>query len=269
MKIVIARPAIIGPSYKEPCPGFTEGLHGPTGLTIAAYRGIIRSMHCNPNYPSQVFPVDMTSNCILACAWRQARSEDNKIFYCNITESGSNPITCGEGFEKGKKVIREYPLSLSLWYPGGTIKTNYYHHLFCMIFFHYLPAYFIDFLLVLLRRKPFLVKVQHRVSQGLKVFQYYSTRNWIFKNSNMMELYSELSEKDKEIFFFDMSVVNYDEYIKNGTLRVRYYLLNDKPETLPKARATLRKLYFLDKFCKASFFVLILYFLLKIYNSFF
>jgi fatty acyl-CoA reductase len=267
MKIAIARPSIVTASYKDPLPGFIEGVNGPTGLMIGASRGVIRSMHCNPNYNSQSFPVDMTANCILACAWKRAQSGGDEIFYCNITESGAHPITWGEAIERGRKVFHEYPLCLSLWYPDGSIKSNYYHHLFCVVFFHYMPAYFIDFLLVLFRQKPFLVKVQHRVSQGLKVLQYYTTRDWIFKNTNMLELYKELSDKDKEIFFFDLSVVDYDEYLKNYVLGIRHFLLKEKPETLPKARTTLRKLYFLDRFCKTSFFAFILYFLIKkIYN---
>ncbi len=263
IKIAITRPAIITASHKEPFPGFVEGLNGPTGLMLASYYGVIRSMYCNSNYPSELIPVDTTANCILACAWKRAQSEDNEIFYCNVTESGVNPLTWGEAIKKGRKVMHEYPLSLSLWYPGGSIKSNYYHHLFCVIFFHYLPAYFIDFLLALFRQKPFLVKVQRRVSQGLSVLQYYIIRKWKFKNANMLGLHRGLSEKDKELFNFDLSVVDYDDYIKNYVLGIRHYLLKEKPETLPKSRKTLRKLYLLDKFCKASFFVMILYFLIK------
>jgi fatty acyl-CoA reductase len=253
MKIAIVRPAIITASHKEPFPGFIESLNGPTGVLAGCARGVIRSMHCNSNYPSELIPVDMTANCILACAWKRVQSEENEIFYCNITESEVHPLTFGEIAEMGLKFIRKHPLSLSLWYPSGSFKSNYYHHLFCVIFFHYLPAYFIDFLLILFRQEPFLVKVQRRVSQGLKVFQYYTTRKWNFKNANMLELHQGLSEKDKELFNFDLSVVNYEDYIENYVLGIRHYLFKEKPETLPKARKTLWKLYLLDKFCKALF----------------
>lgn len=270
VRIVIARPSIVTASYLEPMPGFIEGVNGPTGLMIGASRGVIRSMHCNPNYTSESFPVDMTSNCLLACAWKRAQASNNEVFYCNITESGSHPITWGEAIEKGRKVFYEYPLTYALWFPDGSIKSNYYYHMFCVIFFHYLPAYVIDFLLVLFRQKPFLVNVQHRVSQGLKVLQYYTTKQWIFKNTNMLNLYKEMSDQDKETFFFDLSKVDYDEYLKNYVLGTRHYLLKEKPETLPKARALMKKLYYLDRFCKTSFFALILYYLYKkVFSRFF
>lgn len=63
-------------------------------------------------------------------------------------------LTWGQAVEKGRDIFYKNPLCFSLWYPDGSIKSNYWHHLFCVIFFHYLPAYLIDGLLVLMRRKP-------------------------------------------------------------------------------------------------------------------
>lgn len=85
------------------------------------------------------------------------------------------------------------------------------------------------------------MNVQKRVSQGLKVLQYYTTRNWIFKNDNFRKLYEEMNEVDKEKFCCDLRQVNIKEYLLNYILGTRHYLLKDKPETLPKARAMLKK----------------------------
>lgn len=71
----------------------------------------------------------------------------------NLTER-SNFLTWGEALEVGKKFFFENPLCFSLWYPDGSLKANYYQHLFCVIFFHYLPALVIDGLLIIIRRKP-------------------------------------------------------------------------------------------------------------------
>lgn len=63
-------------------------------------------------------------------------------------------MTWGESIEEGKKQFYKNPLSYSLWYPDGSIKSSYFVHMFSVIFFHYLPAYLIDFLLIILRKKP-------------------------------------------------------------------------------------------------------------------
>lgn len=86
-----------------------------------------------------------------------------------------------------------------------------------------------------------MVNVQKRVSQGLKVLQYYTTRDWVFKNENFIKLQQEMNEVDKEKFCCDLTRVNLEEYLLNYILGTRLYLLKEKPESLPKARALLKR----------------------------
>lgn len=73
--IAIARPSIVISAFKEPYEGWVEGLNGPTGLIIGGGRGVIRSMHCNPDYNADIMPVDMTINAIIAVSWERAYNE--------------------------------------------------------------------------------------------------------------------------------------------------------------------------------------------------
>lgn len=141
-------------ALNEPFPGWIEGLNGPTGLMIAAARGVVRSMHCNPDYPADVVPVDMAINAIVAAAWDRGLRADKRIRYCNVSLDHEKQLTWGESIDRGKQLFYKNPLCFSLWYPDGSVKSNYWHHMFCVIFFHYLPAYFIDALCVLFRKKP-------------------------------------------------------------------------------------------------------------------
>ncbi|GBP15412.1 Fatty acyl-CoA reductase 2, partial [Eumeta japonica] len=56
-------------SIKEPLPGWIEGVNGPTGLMIGAARGVIRSMHCNPDYSSTIIPVDKAINGMIVAGY--------------------------------------------------------------------------------------------------------------------------------------------------------------------------------------------------------
>jgi fatty acyl-CoA reductase len=210
-------------------------------MMIGAAKGVIRSMHCNPDLPSESIPVDININCIIALAYKRSLIEGDNVYYCNISDNGDNPLTWKDSIELGKKLFYEYPMSIALWYPNGSIKSNYYVHLLCVIFFHYLPAYIIDFLLFITGNKPFLVDVQKRVSQGLKVLQYYTTRPWIFKNDNFKKLYNEMNDVDKEKFYCDLKQINYEDYILNYILGTRQYILKESPDSLPKARKTLKR----------------------------
>lgn len=121
---------------------------------IGAGKGVIRSMHCNPDFNSEAVPVDLAINAIITIAYKRAKMSKESVYFCNVTDSGINPLTWGQSLEIGRELFNKYPMCQSLWYPNGSIKTNYYHHLFCVVFFHYLPAYFIDFLMVVIRQKP-------------------------------------------------------------------------------------------------------------------
>ncbi|XP_063710096.1 putative fatty acyl-CoA reductase CG5065 [Culicoides brevitarsis] len=258
--IAVARPSIVFAALKKPIPGWIEGMNGPTGLAIGAARGVIRTMHCNPDYNIDAIPVDVTINGIIAIAWQRGMRADKDIFYVNLTER-SNFLTWGESLDIGRENFFEYPLTFALWYPDGSLKSNYYHHLLCVIFFHYLPALLIDGLLIVLRKKPFMWRVQKKVSNGLKVLQYYTTKPWVFKTDNYAALEESLCESDKEKFYMDTSTMDWRPYLLEYTKCTRTYILNEPPETLPKARANLKRLYYLDRFVQLCVYGFILYLL--------
>lgn len=52
-----------------------------------------------------------------------------------------------------------------------------------------------------------LVGIQRRVSQGLKVLQYYTTKNWVFKNEKFLHMKDKMSPKDQETFYFSVEEV--------------------------------------------------------------
>lgn len=42
-------------------------------------------MHCNPDFPADIIPVDVTINAIIAAAWERGQQYENKnIEYRNI-----------------------------------------------------------------------------------------------------------------------------------------------------------------------------------------
>lgn len=116
-----------------------------------------------------------------------------------------------------------------------------------------------------------LVDVQNRISQGLKVLQYYTTKKWVFVNDNLLRMQQTMCKEDVKKFNFNIDEVSttfyvvlcmyvliyfitfssvkidQDKYITNYILGARHFLLKEKPETLPAARSLLRRLYLLDR----------------------
>lgn len=52
-----------------------------------------------------------------------------------------------------------------------------------------------------------LVGIQRRISQGLKVLQYYTTKNWTFKNEKFLQMKEKMSAKDQKTFYFSVEEV--------------------------------------------------------------
>jgi fatty acyl-CoA reductase len=54
----------------------------------------------------------------------------------------------------GRKLIVKVPLNGTAWYPGGSMKKNWFLHQFALILTHWIPAYFLDCVIYLAGHKP-------------------------------------------------------------------------------------------------------------------
>uniref|UniRef100_T1GXP4 Fatty acyl-CoA reductase C-terminal domain-containing protein n=1 Tax=Megaselia scalaris TaxID=36166 RepID=T1GXP4_MEGSC len=115
--------ATVSPSAFEPVPGWVDNLNGPTGLMVGAAKGVIRSIP--PTCPVYT-----------------------------ITISERRKLTWGEALVMSKRVGYKYPVLMGLWYPDGSVTMNKMKHRMNVFFFQWIPAYLVDFLMWILRKKP-------------------------------------------------------------------------------------------------------------------
>lgn len=85
-----------------------------------------------------------------------------------------------------------------------------------------------------------MCRVQQRVSDGLSVLQFFTTRKWDFRSERFFALFKELEPRDQELFNMDMENIDYAEYMKRVILGGRQYCLKEPLSTLPKARMQLK-----------------------------
>ncbi|KAG7295476.1 hypothetical protein JYU34_021671 [Plutella xylostella] len=259
--IAIARPSIITAIWKEPIPGWVDNLNGPTGLLMGAGKGVIRSMHCEPSYQCDAMPVDVVANGCILVAYATAMDRPKEVQVYNITLSGVIRQTWGEIIEKGREMVNKYPLTVALWYTGGSIKSYKWSHQLSVVFTHYLPAYLVDGLLLVMGKKTFLVKVQDRISHGIKILQHYTQKEWHFTNDKFLALQNRISEFDRSIFYIDVKPVNMNAYMRNYVLGVRQYCCKEDPSTLAKARKIHKVRYLADVAVKVFFYAMLLWLL--------
>ncbi|XP_046976795.1 putative fatty acyl-CoA reductase CG5065 [Vanessa cardui] len=257
---VIARPSIVCPAFKEPLAGWVDSLNGPVGLMLGAGKGVIRTMLCDGTLIAQVVPVDTAINAIIAIGMiegsKTKKSEVMPIYNVNIGHQ--KPTTWGDVLKVAKDYARKFPFALPLWYPNGDITTNHILHEYRRIFYHIIPAYFIDFIFLILGQKRFMIRVQNRVNQGLDVLQYFTMRPWNFPCPNFDSIQTKLNEEDKVTFNTDLTTADRDKYMTLCVEGGRIYCLKEDPTKIYINRRYHNFLYVLDWIVKIFFWLMIL-----------
>lgn len=82
--------------------------------------------------------------------------------------------------------------------------------------------------------------VQTRISDGLDVLQFFTTRAWNFETVNFEYMIDQQSPQDSKIFNMDKESVEIKEYMMNLILGGRQYCLKEPLSTIPKARMQLK-----------------------------
>ncbi|KAG5888820.1 hypothetical protein JTB14_016022 [Gonioctena quinquepunctata] len=202
LPVVIMRPSIVIPIWKEPIPGWTDNINGPAGLLIGAGKGVIRTMYCNSDRYADFLPVDIGVNAMILSSYDFLTYGERRIY--NLTSSSLYKISWSEIIEIGRNVIEtKMPLNNVAWYPGGSMKKSRLLHNICFYLFQMLPAILVDALLVILGYKPVLLRVQKRISKGYEVFEYYANNQWDFNNDEAMKVRDLLNPRERQIYKVD------------------------------------------------------------------
>ncbi|KAJ8956248.1 hypothetical protein NQ318_014980 [Aromia moschata] len=260
LPVIIQRPSIIIPVWKEPIPGWTDNINGPAGLLIGAGKGVIRTMYCNSDRYADYLPVDIGVNAMLVSAWDYLTYKERRIY--NLTSSSQYKISWSDIIEIGREVINtRMPLNGVAWYPGGSMKRSKLYHNICFYLFHIIPAIIVDILLFLLGYKPVLMRVQKRITRGFEVFEYYANNQWDFVNDESLNARENLNPRERQTYKVDGDGINYHDYFTNCVHCARLYILNEPDDTIPAAKRHMIVMWWVDKLTKLLFTVGIIYLL--------
>ncbi|XP_031825904.1 putative fatty acyl-CoA reductase CG5065 [Nomia melanderi] len=266
--VILLRPSVVIPVWKEPVPGWTDNINGPTGLLIGAGKGVIRTMYCDENGYADYLPVDIAVNAILAASWNYFYLHDDERRVFNLTSSNEYKVSWAEIIARGRKITEKVPLNGVVWYPGGSMKKSRLMHNICFLLFHMIPAYLIDTLIFLAGYKPIMCRVQRRIRKGFEVFEYYANHQWDFDNSNMYKVRDRFNSVEYEKYQLHGNDLDIDGYFESCIRAARIFILNEQPETLPAARRHLRIMYWVDVLTKILCFVFLIYLLASWSESF-
>ncbi|XP_064369040.1 fatty acyl-CoA reductase 1 isoform X2 [Dromaius novaehollandiae] len=245
LNTAIIRPSIVGASWKEPFPGWIDNFNGPSGLFIAAGKGILRTMRASNSAVADLVPVDVVVNTTLAAAWYSGvnrYSRPRNVMVYNCTTGGTNPFHWGEVEHHLNLNFKTNPLECAIRCPNISFHSN---PLLCQCWTtvsHILPALLHDLLLRLTGHKPWMMKTITRLHKAMMLLEYFTSNSWIWNTENMTMLMNQLNPEDKKTFNFDVRQLHWAEYMENYCMGTKKYVLNEEMSGLPAARKHLNKL---------------------------
>ncbi|KAG6443935.1 hypothetical protein O3G_MSEX003046 [Manduca sexta] len=250
LPFALFRPSIVIGTSKEPVAGWIDNVYGPTGVVVGAAVGLLHVLNCNPNFVADLVPGDMVVNACIAAAWKTAKEypgnhedappSDLPPPIYNFVSSAQQPLTWSKFMKYTEVYGLEVPTMQAVYYYLFQLTPSRFIYMLNCFFLHWVPAYIIDGIAILIGKKPMLRKAYTKISKFSDVIGYFATREWTFYNNNTQELYKELCPADKDIFDFDMETLDWSNFCYNYIRGIRIYLLKDPVDTIPDG---IRKYY--------------------------
>ncbi|XP_034033087.1 fatty acyl-CoA reductase 1 isoform X2 [Thalassophryne amazonica] len=244
LNVAIVRPSIVGASWKEPFPGWIDNFNGPSGIFIAAGKGILRTMRASNDAVADLVPVDMVINATLAAAWysgSQLNRPKNILVY-NCTTGGINPFHWGEVEYCINMIFKTNPLEQAFRRPNVNLRSSSFTNQYWTTVSHTVPALLYDGYLRLRGRKPWMMKTITRLHKAMMVLEYFTSHSWVWNTDNIAMLMAQMSPEDKKVFNFDVRQLHWAEYMESYCMGTKTYVLNEELSGLPAARKHLNKL---------------------------
>lgn len=210
--------------------------------------GILRVIRIDIHSQANIVPVDYCSNLTLACAWQTANDKNKPIGAAappiyNYVPSDHNMLTWGGFKKKAESLGHVYPLTKMIWLPIlHTISTPWLFNLVAF-FYHILPGYCIDVVLRLRGRTPRMLKLYQKIHKNLEIIAPFTHSNWHYETHNTQRLWQRLSAQDQQLFEFDMSSLDWDDYLYNTLGGMRIFLGKEDPgaESLERGKKKLKR----------------------------
>ena len=86
-----------------------------------------------------------------------------------------------------------------------------------------------------------MVRVQNKLTKASKCLEYFSTRQWRFRDENVRALLNSLTSEDRTMFPFDPSQIVWLDYVEAYILGIRQFIFKETPDSLPQARKQIQR----------------------------
>lgn len=240
--IAVFRPSIIGAALKEPYEGWVDNFNGPSGLFVAAGKGLLRSMIGDFHALADIIPVDFCANMMLAIAWHRVVKRHSSIPVYHLTSGQLNGCTWGRVCSTLTKLYFTYPFEGVFRRPNFAFESRKMMHNYWRYISHKIPALIADMTSFCAGQRPVMNKIYGKIEKATKSLIYFTSRGWEFSMENYHGLIQDMSPADREIFNFDVERLDWDIYFNRYVIGLKKFLLKEDLANLHLAQSRIRRL---------------------------
>ncbi|XP_033335416.2 fatty acyl-CoA reductase wat isoform X2 [Megalopta genalis] len=211
----IVRPSIVLATSEEPLKAWVNNLYGSTGLAVGVGLGFVRTIYCIPEYVADLIPADYVVATIIAAGWDIANRrsltkleentnlpDEEKVPVYNSVTSPQNPVTWREYMELNRDYSVQIPSIKTIW----------------------------------------LMDTYKKLHKYARAINYFSAKQWEFRNENVRKMWGKLNSVDRKMFNFNVENIIWNDYFYHHVRGLRQYLVNDPLETVDAAIAKYNRL---------------------------
>uniref|UniRef100_T1ICI2 Fatty acyl-CoA reductase n=1 Tax=Rhodnius prolixus TaxID=13249 RepID=T1ICI2_RHOPR len=224
-------------SLQEPEPGWIDNLNGPAGIICGIMAGVLRVSRCLEDSFLDFVPIDITLNAMIVSAWVTKHKHPDKLPVYNCAYGDTCQITFHDLKKLGEVLVKKCPVNNDLWYPFFYLANNTYYFYFLFYTLQVLPAWFVDSLLIILRKEPRLTKLNIRIYKAMNALKYFSCQQIEFDNSNYKSIFNLTPSEEREIFYLKFKEVTKSELCVISMKGLAKFILHEKDEDLDKFKA--------------------------------
>ncbi|CAM1304655.1 FAR2 (predicted) [Pycnogonum litorale] len=236
LPIAIIRPSIVGASWKEPMPGWIDNYNGPTGTMLAISSGLLRSLLIDLDRFTDIVPVDIVVNMMIAAAWYTAAQRSENILVYNCVSRPSNPLTWCEFWTFFKEITQDVPMEnryRNVYVAITKFKLIHYSKVFIN---HLVPAVILDFFSLACGKSPRLLKMYQKLHKVMDSLEFFRTNDWTFTANNCNHLWAQMSSKDQAKYNFSCSELDWSDYLRKYHVGIKVFLMNEDMNNVVKAQ---------------------------------
>merc|ERR1712226_476844 len=273
---VIVRPTIVGATLKEPLRGWIDNYSGASGLFVACGMGLLRTMMAFPDAVSNLVPVDIVANIVIAAPWfRESKklqlhalgeseeykspekTDHNLVINC---ESGhiTKPLIWDEVPKLIERFYSESPFEKAVRYPRMRVTDNRLKYIFYTFFCHYTPAMMMDALLKCMGQKPKLYNMYNKLHKSLQTLDFFTQHHWKWDVNNLNDMEQLLQTikssraqstkpREQESSWTDdwnvsLQGLDWTKYIEFYCLGTKKFVMKEEMSKMGKARKRMQRL---------------------------